>query len=227
MRFKVTQRFPRASDLMTHDIIMLHPDDARRLLGLQPGEASDLALAVFHPEEAEALLPELVGAFPWPVHVATRQDTRKYYAAAFGRRGGLGQLLYAPAVLALFLLVAVVVRQQIGDRAHVGLLKALGWTSRDIVTLQLAKALVVGLPAVAAGLMVAYGLVYLPDQRWVGTLLLDWQDTAPQLHLDAGHAAPVFLGVAGILILPYLAAVYWSSLMQVAAEPYDLLNRGQ
>jgi FtsX-like permease family len=223
---RVTQHFPLESDLVTHDLVMLHPDDARRLLGLAPGDACDLALTVFHPDEAEALLPELARAFPWPVHIATRQDTRKHYATAFGRHGGLAALLYIPAAIALLFLVASVVRQQMGNRARVGLFKALGWTSRDIVALQVTKALLVGLPAIAGGVMIAYGLVYAPSQQWVGTLLLGWQETAPLTHLDAGHASTIFLEVTGILLIPYLAAVLWSSLVQAASDPQDLLNRG-
>jgi hypothetical protein len=181
---------------------------------------------VFHPEEAEALMPELARAFPWPVHIATRQETRKHYATAFGRRGGLAAMLYLPAVIAIILLAAGVFREQIGSRARVGLFKALGWTSRDIVVLQVTKALLVGLPAIAAGLMLAYGLVYAPSQQWVGTLLLGWQKTAPLMHLDAGHAAPIFMEVAGLLLTPYIIAVLWSSLAQAAADPQDLLTRG-
>jgi len=226
VRVRVVQRFPEETDLMTHDLVLLHPRDTRRLLGLAPGDASDLALGVFHPDEAEALLPELARAFPFPVHIATREDARKHYAAAFGRRGGLGLLLYAPAIMALVLLVAGIVRQQIGDRARVGLLKALGWTSRDIVALQVTKALLVGLPAIAIGLTAAYGLVYGPSRQWIGFLLLGWQENAPLLHLEAGHAAPIFLEVTGILLAPFLAAVLWSSLVQAASDPQDLLSRG-
>ncbi len=223
---RVAQRFPREADLVTHDLVMLHPADARRLLNLAPEDACDLALTVFHADEAEALRPELARAFPWPVHIATRQDTRKHYATAFGRRGGLAVMLYFPAMIALLLLVAGVVRQQIGNRARVGLFKALGWTSRDIVALQLTKALLVGLPAIAGGLMIAYGLVYAPSQQWVGTLLLGWQKTAPLMHLDTGYAASIFLEVTGIVLIPYLAAVLWPSLVQAASDPQDLLNRG-
>jgi len=222
----VVRRFPSRSDMATHEVVLLHPGDVRRLLGLASNQASDLALHVFHPEEAEALRPDLARAFPWPVHVATRQETRKYYAAAFGRRGALGSMLYLPAALALMLLVAVVVRQQIGDRRRMGLLKALGWTSRDILALQMTKASLVSLPAIATGLAAAYGLVYAPSQSWIGRYLLGWQKTAPLLHLDVGYAAPVFLEVTGMLLVPFGAAVLWSSLRLAAATPQDLLDRG-
>ena len=225
VRVRVVDRFPPATDLATHDLVLLHPRDARTLLGLTPGAASDLTLTVFHPEEAEALRPELVRAFPWPVQIVTREETRKHYAAAFGRRGGLAAALFLPAAAALVLLVAVIVRQQIGGRRRVGLLKALGWTSRDIVALQLSKALLVGGPAVAAGLVTAYGLVYGLSARWVGYFLLGWQQTSPFLPLEAGHAGPIFLEVAGLLLAPYLAAVLWASLTQAAADPQDLLRQ--
>ena len=134
-------------------------------------------------------------------------------------------MLYLPSAAALALLVAVVVRQQMGGRRRVGLLKALGWTGRDIVALQLAKALLVGGPAVAAGLATAYGLVYGMSAQWAGLLLLGWQQTSPALPLEAGHAGPVFIEVAGLLLSPYLVAVLWSSLTQAAVDPQDLLRR--
>jgi len=224
--FHVTQRFPARSDLATFDVVMLHPRDARALLGLGPDQASDLALSVFHPEEAAALQPDLARAFQGPVHITTRLDTRKAYAAAFARRGGLGSMLYLPAVLALVLLTAAVIRQQMGDRARMGLLKALGWTGRDILALQMAKALLVGLPAVAAGLAAAYGLVYGPAQPWVGRLFLGWETSAPLLALDAGYAAPIFLEVSGMLLVPFGAAVWIASLGLASSDPQDLLNRG-
>jgi len=224
--FHVTQRFPPRSDLATFDVVMLHPRDARTLLGLGPDQASDLALSVFHPEEAAALQPDLVQAFPGTVHITTRLETRKAYAAAFGRRGGLGSMLYLPAALALVLLAAAVIRQQMGDRARMGLLKALGWTGCDILALQMAKAMLVGLPAVAAGLTAAYGLVYGPAQPWVGRLFLGWETNAPLLHLDIGYAAPVFLEVSGMLLVPFGAAVLIASLGLASSDPQDLLNRG-
>lgn len=223
---RVAQRFPAPSDLATFDIVVLHPRDARTLLGLAPDQASDLALSVFHPEEAAALQSDLVRAFPRPVHIATRLDTRKAYAAAFGRQGGLGSMLYLPAALALVLLTATVIRQQMSDRARMGLLKALGWTGRDILALQMAKALLVSLPAVAAGLVAAYGLVYGPTQSWVGRLFLGWQKTPPLLHLEAGYAAPVFLEVSGMLLIPLWAAVMAASLGLASSDPQDLLDQG-
>lgn len=217
-------QFPTESDLATHDLVLVHPRDARILLGLPPGTASDLVLTVFHPQEAEALRPELARAFPWPVNIVTREETRKYYAAAFGRRGGLAVLLYLPSVAALALLVVVVVRQQMGSRRRIGLLKALGWTSRDIVTLQMAKAMLVIGPAVAAGLIGAYALVYGLPSKWVGWFLLGWHPTGPILPLGAGHAGTIFLEITGLLLIPFLAAVLWTSLTQAVADPQDLLQ---
>ena len=54
MTFAVDSILPPEVDMAAFDTVLLNPADARRLLGLSPGWASDLALYVFHPGEADA-----------------------------------------------------------------------------------------------------------------------------------------------------------------------------
>jgi hypothetical protein len=51
------------------------PDDARQLLGLAPGQASDLAVHLFRREEEQAILADLAAAFPWPVRITGRSTS--------------------------------------------------------------------------------------------------------------------------------------------------------
>jgi hypothetical protein len=208
-----------------NDVVILNPADARRLLGLEEGQATDLAVDVFHEAEAQAIVGDLAHAFPWPVAVVTRKQAGGAYASSLARRGSLAAVAGLPALLGLALLTAATVRRQIGCRSDVGLFKALGWTTGDVLRHQILQALVVGFPAVAGGALVAYALVFWPGVEWPGRLFLGWDSAPPKLYLDTGGAGVVLAELAALVVLPYLTAVLWPALNSAAADPVDLLEK--
>ena len=225
MHFKVDKMLPPEVDLAAYDTVLLNPMDARELLGIAEGWASDLALDVFHPGEAEALRPELREALAWPVTIRTRTEALNWYRRGFGRRSSLVVMLWLPAITALGLVVLAVVQRQMGGRYPAGLLKALGWTTRDIVRLYLFQALVTALPSITLGLTMAYVLVGGPFTDDLARILLGWRAEAPAHTLAPGADPLVFLAVGAFVLLPYLAAMLWPALKTAAVDPDALLNQ--
>jgi hypothetical protein len=223
-QFWVRRRLPTGAALTLHDLVLLTAEDARGLLGLPMGAASDLALGVFHPAEEQAILADLAAAFPFPVRITTRGDAVGAAVADLSRDGGLALMLYLPALLAMALLVAAVVRGGLGAVAEIGLYKALGWSTGDLVRLHLLKSIGVGLPATLLGLSVAVLLVYWPGVTWPGALLLGWRGAAPMLTLDLGDAATVLLSVAAWVLAPWLLAALAPAIRGALADPADLLR---
>ena len=222
---KVAVVLDSRTSMVIHDVVLLHPEDARKILGIAAGYASDLVLEVFHEGETEALLPDLARAFPWPVRLMTRREAAGMYSAGLARRSGLAYMTLVPALLALAFIVVGAFRNQSARRYEVGLYKAFGWTTADIFRLQLLKALLGGIPAVACGMMVAYGLVRWPGVSWPGYLLLGWQKHPPLMHLDASGASWVLIEIAALVFLPYLAATLWPAVNAAATDPQDLLEK--
>ena len=176
--FRVVGRFPKHTGLITHDMLLVHPDDARRMLALGANLASDLAVEVFYPSEQTAILPDLARAFPWPVRIVTRAEAAGRYAADLSRRGGIAMVALVPAVAALVLLVTATVREHLGKRVEIGLLKAMGWTTPDVAWFMGLRAAMVGLPAAALGTATAYAVVFWPGTHLAGAPFL-WMATGP------------------------------------------------
>ncbi len=225
MTFEVDAVLPPSTDMAAFDTVVLNPVDARRLLGLSPGWASDLALYVFHPGEADALKPELRAAFPWPVAMRTRSETQEWYRSGFGRRSSLVVLLWLPAVSGLGLMVLAVRQGQGGARFAAGLLKALGWTTGDILRLKLYQALIIALPSIALGLVLSYALTGGPFTPALAHIMLGWPENGPVRTLAPGAHPGVFFGVGGLVLLPYLVAVVWPALKTAATVPDELLSK--
>ena len=224
MDFGIDAVLPEDVDLAAFDAVILNPADARALLGIPQGWASDLALYVFHPGEAEALRPEIRKALPWPATIRTRSEARDWYRSGFGRRSSLIVVLWLPAVAALGLIVLATIQRQAQTRTHAGLLKTLGWTMGDIVRLHLFQALIVALPSIVLGLTLAYTLTGGPLTDTLARMLLGWQSGAPARTLAPGSSVTVLLAVSVLVLLPYLAAALWPAFQTATADADTLLN---
>lgn len=222
--FRVVASLPDGSDLVGHDLILLAWDDAAALLGLPPGTATDLALTVFHDGEETAILPDLQGAVPWPVRIAARADERKSLTTALSRLGGMASLVLAPAVLGLALLVLAGAREGGGRRKEVGLLKAVGWTTSDVVRLRLLRALVLAVPGLAIGLAAAFAVAIRPGVPGLVATWMGWKGVGPRLLLDGAGAVTVLAGVGGAVLAPWLVATLWPILRDSTDDPAVLLE---
>jgi ABC-type lipoprotein release transport system permease subunit len=222
---KVVGRMTPATSMVTHDLVLTHPDDARRLLGIGEGYVSDLAVDVFHDQEIEAIAPDLSRAFPWPVQISTRREAIAQFSGGLMRRGGLVCLALVPAVLALGLILAGTLKHAAAHSQEAGLLKAFGWTTTDLVHLQLVQAILTGLPAVMVGLSIAYALVCWPGATWPGRLFFGWKLRSPELCLDTGGAGLVLAVIGALVFLPYMAASLWPVLRTASVDPVDVIQR--
>lgn len=222
----VAARLQADLSMAVHDVVVLTADDARELLGIPPGHASDLALRVFHDQEEEAILPDLSRALPWPTQITRRTEMIQAYAGGASRRGGLSMLVLAPAVLALILLVIAAWRDGVAEQRELGLLKVLGWTTSEVVTLRALRALSIGLPAVALGSLCGYLLVSWSGATWVSELLLGWSGSAVQLSLRPAGAALVLVEVAALVLVPISLASALGGLRAVVTDPERLLHQG-
>jgi ABC-type lipoprotein release transport system permease subunit len=221
---KITGTLDAKTSMVAHDMVLVHPDDARRLFGIAEGYASDLIVDVFHETEANAILPDLSRAFPWPVRMTTRKEATGIYGSASARRSGIVYIAIIPAMFAFALIVFSVFKGQITQSCNVGLFKALGWTTTNIFQMQLLKALVIGVPAVTTGMLVSYGLVFRSGSSWPGYLFFGWNDRSPPLFLNPSGAILSLIEIVVLIFLPYLAAALWPVLRAAVSDPQDFLE---
>ena len=230
----VVDTFASGSSLFTHDIVLLHPEDARALLDIPNRHASDLIIEVFHAEEQEvfhaeeqdAILPDLIQALPWPVQITSRRDAVKAVHGGMFRRSSIVSVAMLPALLALALLVMATVRDRHARRYETGLLKALGWSTGDVVRMSLYRALFVGVPAAVLGGTAAYGLVFWTGAGWARQWILGWRQALVHLMLDPAGAVITLLAVAALALFPFIAAVLFPALSGASADVQEFMEKG-
>ncbi len=224
LELRLIKKISNELDAAVHDVMLLHISDARFLLNIAERFASDLVLDVFHEAEAAAMVPDLAKAFAWPVHIEQRRQARAAYAGALSRLSGVGIVMLIPSLLFLLLLIFMTVKEHVARRHEVGLYKALGWRTADIVRLHLYRALVLGLPALAAGIAAAYILVFGSGAGWMGRLFLGWSLNPPTLHLDPSGSLLTLIEIGALVMTPYLTTTLWAAVSNATVDPDELLN---
>lgn len=224
LRLKVAGTFPPPTLLATHDVVWTTAPDARHLLGLLPHQASDLSVHLFRREEEQAIQADLAAAFPWPVSITDRSTSALRHHTVATRIGGMAVVVCIPALLALLLIITDVAVDSNNRRSHWGLLLSMGWTTRDLVHLQVIKALIIGIPALVCGLASAYAAVFYPPAAGVTAFLISGGERLPMVILNRGGVVITMLEIAAMIGLPYLAAVFLACVHSVANDPWDLLQ---
>ena len=224
IRVTVTGTFPAHTGLATHDVVWLATTDARHLLGLAPHQASDLAVHLFRREEEQAIQADLAAAFPWPVRITDRSASALRHHTMASRTGGIAVVAGIPALLALLLIITSVAVNGSGQSTHWGLLQSMGWTTGDLLRLQITKALIVGTPALLCGLASAYAAVFYPPAAGITAFWVTGGQHLPMLVLNSSGVIVTMLEIAAMVGLPYLAAVFLACLRSVSGDPWTLLQ---
>jgi len=222
--YQVIDRLPEKTSLFTHDLVLMNPGDARELIGLPKDHASDLAIDVFHESEQEAILSDLIASFPWPVQCVTRLQSQGLSAGRWNRGRALVTIAVIPAVLALCLLVAVNTRKSMGRQSDLGIMKAMGWTTGDLVRFQLYRELFVCLPSAAVGICLSFLVVYGPGVGWLADFFLGWKTIPPSLYLETTGAATVVLEVTALMVVPVIAAAFLPALKGATADVHRMIE---
>ena len=197
-----------------------------RIGRLPDGEADDISLNVFHPSEAEAMLPEIQAALPWPVEIVTRESRSTYLKGRISHRSGLWLLLFVPSALALVYLLAASLQTGAGEMRAIGIQKAVGWQSADIIRNSLYRATLLGVPAAVIGGIAASGVVAVSDAPSIRLFLLGAEGGDFPMSLTvSGAIQSVLVSFIMVLVPVYIGAVIPTA-KALLTDPGMLLRQG-
>lgn len=221
---RVTGIFRADSSVLTNDLVVLPTAELRRLFSLADEEATDLAVTVANPFEVDTVARKIQELWP-DVRVITRAQILSTYDAVFDWRGGLWAALLLSSVAAFAILVW---NQATGLSAEeyrtIGLLKAVGWSSRDILELRLWEGAIVSSVAVATGVILAQVHLVWLDGALFARILQGWSVTFPPLEMRPGLDAYTALVCLPLAVLPYVAASLVPAWRAAITDPDTILR---
>ncbi len=191
-------------DLFTSDVVLCDEADARSLLGLGPTEATDLAVWLTNPNEAHVIAKKVESALPGS-RIIEKDLLPRIYALTYGRRAGIFLVAAIPALLAL-LVLAWDRASGLGpdEKREIAVLKAVGWSTNDVLSVKLLEALLVSFFAAALGLALAYVWVFPLGAPGLRPALAGWSVLYPAARLTPQVDFTELLTLAFSVVAPFV-----------------------
>jgi len=179
--------------------------DARTLLGVPEGMATDVAISLTTPDEAHALAGRIAEALPG-ARILERDLLRRTYELTFDARGGLVAAALLPCLAALLLLAwERLTGLGEAERREIGVLKAVGWETSDVLAARTWESGIVALSGTAAGLLLAYLYVFVAGAPGLASSLFGWSALYPPLALAPAIDAAELASILGGVVIPFVA----------------------
>jgi ABC-type lipoprotein release transport system permease subunit len=224
LHLRVREVIPAASALVSSDLVLLSDADFQRLFGPDPDRFTDVVLTVPNEKEIPTVAEKVTKLLP-DARAITRSDLLRTYESVFDWRSGLIVVVLAAAVLAF----AVVAWDKAAglsaeERREIGILKALGWETSDVLLIKLWEGAVVSLVAFALGVLAAYAHVFLGSAALFASVLKGWSTLSPEFRLTPDVSALQLATLFFLTVVPYTVATVVPAWRAATADPDGVLR---
>jgi len=191
------------TEILSTDLILTSERTFRRLFGVPEAFATDLAVRIRNKTESDTIKEKILDELP-DARPITRQEILRTYAALFDWRSGYLIVILGVALLSFFIFAwerATGVSAE--EKREIGVLKAVGWDTSDILFMKFWEGAIISLIAFAAGVIAAYVHVYFASATLFEHALKGWSTLFPSLTLrptvNAFQIAVLFF----LTVVPY------------------------
>ncbi len=210
--------------LWSADVIVLSLTNARTFLQVPVGQVTDIAVRLSTPDEAVVAARKIAELIP-DARVIDRQLMGRTYDLTFDTRGGVMGAMLMPALIA-FLVLAWDRLSGVGpaEWREIGVLKAIGWRTSDVIAARLWEGVLVGFCGAVLGIFAAYLFVFYARAPGLSSVLLGWSSIYPSLDLVPAVTLSQVVVLICLVVLPFVAAGTVPAWRTAMRDPHQLLR---
>jgi len=210
--------------LYTSDVLLVGEGDARAILDLPEGRATDIAIDLANPEEATVVTRAIRDKEP-ELRVLDKRILARTYRLTYGRRAGI---VLAAALPALFAMLILAWDKMGGlgpsERRQIAVEKAVGWSTDDVLYAKLSESVLLGVLGVGAGIALAYAWVFLFGAPLLREVLSGWSVLYPETALTPAIDPADLVGLAAMVLAPYVAVAVVPAWRAAVTDPMQAMR---
>ncbi|MBU1234992.1 MAG: FtsX-like permease family protein [Proteobacteria bacterium] len=221
---EITGMFKARSNLWTNDLILFTKDDLQRFFATPAGLATDITVEVFNPKEIPVVAQKIRQLFP-DTRPVTINEILHTYESVFNWRSGMMLTIFASSLIAFSILAWDKATGISGEeKQEIGILKAIGWDTGDILALKFSEGSVISVTAFLLGIFFAYIHVFLLGAPLLVPVLKGWSVLFPPLHLVPYVNMYQIFTLGFLTIVPYMASTVIPSWKSAITDPESIMR---
>jgi lipoprotein-releasing system permease protein len=222
--FTVTGLFRPESRLLSNDLVVMSAAEFRFFFGFGEAQATDLAVRINNPRETATIARKVKRELP-DTRPITRSEVIRTYDAVFNWRSGMLLTVFASALVAFCILAwDKATGLSAEERREIGILKAVGWDTADILILKFWEGMAVALTAFLLGLVAALVHVFLYGATLLSAVIKGWSVIFPEFDL-VPYLDIYQLWILGFLtITPYVVSTVIPSWKAAITDPDSVMR---
>lgn len=220
----ITSVFNTVSALETNDIMMIPEHIARTLFHVAPERATDILIEIPNPEEIETIKAKIQFDHP-ELRVVSTNDLKGAYTDSYNYKSGIFLLLLSLVLMAFLILVydKTSATDQ-GELREIGIQKALGWSTGQILSAKLIEHEYLAVTALLTGSILSYAFVYVLDAPLLLNVFLGAAQFRPPIQLVPQFHLYAFLLTAFLFIPLYTFAILFPVWRVATGDPDEVMR---
>ncbi len=206
MNFRIAGVLSSQSELVSSDLMLITGEDFRKLFGIDKSYVTDLTVVVNNPSEVEMVASKIKKGLP-DARPIIRDEILRTYDSIFNWRGGMMIVIFSAAVLA-FVIFAWDKASGLsaGERREIGILKAVGWETSDVIQMKFWEGAMISLTAFFTGVILAYVHVFFTGSIVFEPALKGWSSLYPNFDLTPFVNLEQLTTLFFLTVVPYTVA---------------------
>jgi len=204
---KIFKDLPIDANIIANDLIIMDINLAKEILNIKEDESTDIILNVPNNLERQNVKDELILKHPI-IKILQKENLKKEYENMFNYKGGIFLILFI-VVITTFTLILYQRYSMIsyGDKKEIGILKAVGWSIKDIIKLKIMENFIIGFMAFIVGVIFAYIFVFIFNAPLLKNIFIGSSNIQNDFifnpHIEINTLITIFL----FYMIPFLSAI--------------------
>lgn len=204
---KIFKDLPKEANLIANDLIIMDITIAKKILDIKPYFATDIILDVPNPLERQNVKEQIL-LKESNIRILQKDELKKEYENMFNYKGGIFLILFI-VVIFTFILVLYQRYSMISsnDKREIGILKAVGWSIKDIIKLKIIENFIVAFMAFIIGVIFAYIFVFILQAPILKNIFIGFSNIKNDFILNQNIKISNLITLFLFFMVPFLSAV--------------------
>jgi ABC-type lipoprotein release transport system permease subunit len=222
--FQVKGLLAAESELVNSDLVLISEPDFRSFSGLTSPFVTDFALRVKNPRELNTIAIKITELLP-DTRPIVRDEILRTYDSVFDWRSGMVVVIFSASALAFIILAwEKASGLSAGERREIGILKAIGWETSDVLLMKFWEGTVLALSSFFLGFILAYAHVFFTSAILFEHALKGWAILYPDFRLTPFIDPYQVVTLFSLTVIPYLAATIIPSWRAATVDPDTVMR---